>query len=571
MHVLATAGHVDHGKSTLVRALTGMEPDRWAEEKRRGMTIDLGFAWSMLPSGVDVAFVDVPGHERFLTNMLAGVGPVPAVMFIVAADEGWQAQSEEHLRIADALQVRHAVVAVTKADRGDAQTVAADVVSRFGTTSMQGAPVVPVSAATGDGLDELRGALDAMVALLPAPAPDAPVRLWVDRAFTIRGAGTVVTGTLPAGVVRVGDELCLEPGGRQIVVRGLESMKHRIDTIGGVARVALNLRGVDRDEVARGMALTTPGRWTSTDVIDAACVGATDLPRDVVVHIGAAAVPARCRRLGGRAVRLHLSASLPLHLGDRLLIRDPASRSVVAADVADLSPQPLHRRGQAAALAQRLHVPRTADDLLEARGEVAVAELLRSGLTDAPTSAREVDGWWVPDTRRQEWLERAAEALAAGPVELESLRRALGVPTAGVLRELLSHVDGVRIEGGLARRADDSRPEPPEIVALVDRLDADPLAAPDADELASLDRGALRDAARRGRVLHLAGAVYVGPGALELAVSRLRELPSPFSVSDARQALGVSRRVAVPLLEHLDARRRTRRLPDGTRIVVARG
>src|SRR6185437_2379596 len=153
VHVIATAGHVDHGKSMLVRALTGMEPDRWEAEQRRGMTIDLGFAWTTLPSGEEVAFVDVPGHERFLTNMLAGVGPVPAVMFVVAADEGWQAQSEEHLRIADALQVRHAVVVVTKADRGDAAAVADAVTARFGTTSMSGAPVVEVSAATGAGID----------------------------------------------------------------------------------------------------------------------------------------------------------------------------------------------------------------------------------------------------------------------------------------------------------------------------------------------------------------------------------------------------------------------------------
>src|SRR3954447_11174318 len=170
MHVVATAGHVDHGKSTLVRALTGMEPDRWAEERRRGMTIDLGYAWTSLPSGAELAFVDVPGHERFITNMLAGVGPVPAVLFVVAADEGWQAQSEEHLRIADALQVRHAVVAVAKADRGDATGVGKAAATRFGTTTLRGAAVVEVSAVTGAGIDEVRAALDAMVASLPVPA-----------------------------------------------------------------------------------------------------------------------------------------------------------------------------------------------------------------------------------------------------------------------------------------------------------------------------------------------------------------------------------------------------------------
>src|SRR3954447_17531408 len=218
MHVVATAGHVDHGKSTLVRALTGMEPDRWAEERRRGMTIDLGFAWTTLPSGADLAFVDVPGHERFLTNMLAGVGPVPAVMFVVAADEGWQTQSDEHLRIADALGVRHAVVAVTKSDRGDAAVAADDVVRRLAATTLRGAAVVAVSAAQGEGLDDLLTALAALTAELPAPSPNAPVRMWIDRAFTIRGAGTVVTGTLPAGTLHDDAELELAPTGRRVAI-----------------------------------------------------------------------------------------------------------------------------------------------------------------------------------------------------------------------------------------------------------------------------------------------------------------------------------------------------------------
>src|SRR4051812_3157259 len=185
MHVVATAGHVDHGKSTLVRALTGMKPDRWAEERRRGVTIDLGFAWTTLPSGADLAFVDVPGHERFLTNMLAGVGRVPAVIFVVAADEGWQAQSDEHLRITDALRVEHAVVAVTKADRGDAALVAADVERRLAATTLRGAPVVGVAATAGGGVDGLRGGLGAMVAALPAPAGGAPGRVWVGRGVPV--------------------------------------------------------------------------------------------------------------------------------------------------------------------------------------------------------------------------------------------------------------------------------------------------------------------------------------------------------------------------------------------------
>ena len=222
MHVIATAGHVDHGKSALVRALTGMEPDRWAEERRRGLTIDLGFAWTTLPSGRRLALVDVPGHERFVGNMLAGVGSVPAALVVVAADDGWSAQTAEHVAVLDALGVRHALLAVTKSDVADAGPVLADVRERLAGTSMGEVTGVGVSALTGAGMPELTAALERLLAELPAPATDGSVRLWIDRAFTIRGAGTVVTGTLAAGAVEAGDRLDL--GGREVVVRGVQSL-----------------------------------------------------------------------------------------------------------------------------------------------------------------------------------------------------------------------------------------------------------------------------------------------------------------------------------------------------------
>ena len=205
MQVVATAGHVDHGKSTLVRALTGMEPDRWAEERRRGMTIDLGFAWTRLPDGTDLAFVDVPGHERFVPNMLAGVGPVPAVVFVVAADDGWRPQSAEHLAAIDALDVRHGLLVVTRSDLADPGPAAREAGEQIAATSLAGAETVAVSATTGAGLDELRAALVRLAGLLPVPDPAARLRLWVDRVFTVTGAGTVVTGTLGSGSLRVGD------------------------------------------------------------------------------------------------------------------------------------------------------------------------------------------------------------------------------------------------------------------------------------------------------------------------------------------------------------------------------
>lgn len=218
MHVVATAGHVDHGKSTLVRALTGMEPDRWAEERRRGMTIDLGYAWMRLDDGTRIAFVDVPGHERFITNMLAGIGPVPAVLLVVAADEGWCRQTAEHLAALDALGVRHGVLAVTRSDLGDADLAIGEARDYLADSSLADIEAVAVSPVTGCGLDELRAALLRMTGQLHQPESPA-TRLWVDRVFSIQGAGTVVTGTLASGRLAVDDELTVSStGDRKSVV-----------------------------------------------------------------------------------------------------------------------------------------------------------------------------------------------------------------------------------------------------------------------------------------------------------------------------------------------------------------
>ena len=213
--MVATAGHVDHGKSSLIVRLTGIDPDRWAEEKRRGLTIDLGYAWCTLPSGREIGFVDVPGHERFIGNMLAGVGPVRLVLFVVAADEGWKPQSEEHLRILDVLGVRGGVIALTKRDLVDDETLdiaTEEIRDRVAGTALASAPIVPVSSETGEGIETLAKTLDTMLEGAE-PAEDARTRLHIDRVFTIKGAGTVVTGTLVGGCIRVGDDVEVYPSG----------------------------------------------------------------------------------------------------------------------------------------------------------------------------------------------------------------------------------------------------------------------------------------------------------------------------------------------------------------------
>jgi selenocysteine-specific elongation factor len=265
MHVIATAGHVDHGKSTLVRALTGIEPDRWAEERRRGMTIDLGYAWTSLPGRPPdelLAFVDVPGHQRFIGNMLAGLGPAPAVLVVVAADEGWREQSAEHLAAVDARGVRYGLVAVTRSDLADPSTALTQARRHAAASSLGEVEAVAVSGLTGNGLPELRAALGPLVERLPEPVTTGRVRLWVDRSFTVRGSGTVVTGTLGTGQLAVGDEL--EVHGRRVRVRGLQCAGRPADVVPAVARVAVNLRGVPQDAVRRGDALLTPEAWHTT-------------------------------------------------------------------------------------------------------------------------------------------------------------------------------------------------------------------------------------------------------------------------------------------------------------------
>src|SRR5262249_43474252 len=323
MQVIATAGHVDHGKSTLVRALTGMEPDRWEAERRRGLSIDLGFAWLTLPSGERLAFVDVPGHERFVPNMLAGVGPVPAVMFVVAADEGWMPQSAEHLAAIDALAISRGLLVVTRADLTDPAPALREAAERIRGTSLGAVDALAVSGVTGQGLPELRAALDRLTARLPVSDPGAPVRLWVDRAFSIRGSGTVVTGTLPAGTIGAGDELLAAPSLRPARVRGIQALKEQAERVSGVARVALNLRGVAPAALARGTALVTPGAWALTAAVDvrlAVPAAAARPPRELVLHIGTARTTARVRVLGGAVARLALDRPLPLHVGDRVLL-----------------------------------------------------------------------------------------------------------------------------------------------------------------------------------------------------------------------------------------------------------
>ncbi|WP_328374536.1 selenocysteine-specific translation elongation factor [Micromonospora zamorensis] len=583
MFVVATAGHVDHGKSTLVRALTGMEPDRWAEERRRGMTIDLGFAWTTLPSGGTVAFVDVPGHERFVPNMLAGVGPVPAALIVVAADEGWMPQSAEHLAALDALGVAYGLVAVTRADLADPGPAMARARAEIAATSLGTVPAVAVSGLTGAGLPELRAALDRLAAGLPAPVVDDPVRLWVDRSFTVRGSGTVVTGTLGVGRLRVGDELELAGADEPVRVRGLHSLGEARPEVTAVARVAVNLRGTPRDRLGRGDALLTPGRFHRTDLVDVRLTGdpAADLPATLTLHVGSAAVPVRVRPLGPDTVRLRLARPLPLLVGDRALLRDPGRHHVTGGvRVLDVVPPPLARRGAAVARAQVLAELDGRPDLageLRRRRLVRAGALIRMGV---PVDAAPVAGDWLADPahwRRlgEQVTEEVARYAREHPLEpgmpVDALRQRLALPDRVLVEALVR--PPLRIHAGRVGAAGaDALPEP--VARAVQRVRAEygdrPFRAPEADRLVDLGLGPreIGAAVRAGALLRLADNVVLLPDALDDAVRVLAGLPQPFTLSAARQALDTTRRVAVPLLELLDRRGATRRLPDDARIVV---
>jgi selenocysteine-specific elongation factor len=365
--VIATAGHVDHGKSTLIQRLTGIDPDRWDEEKRRGLTIDLGYAWTTLPSGREVGFVDVPGHQRFIGNMLAGVGPVRLVLFVVAADEGWRPQSEEHLQILDVLGVSGSVVALTKRDLVDEETLAIaveEVRERTVGTALEGAPIVPVSASTGTGLGDVAAGLDAMLETA-APPQAGRTRLFVDRVFTVKGAGTVATGTLEGGTLHTGDEVELLPLGERVRVRSLQTHRRAEDVAEPVSRVAVNLVGIERDDLARGDVVAEPGVWRPTTVVDASLRPVRGLGSPLTargafrLYAGAAEVDAAIRLLDvprlepGREAfaRLRLSAPLTLDVGDRFVVREAGRRATVAGGIVlDVAP-PGRRRGRPIACA----------------------------------------------------------------------------------------------------------------------------------------------------------------------------------------------------------------------------
>ncbi|MDC7068841.1 selenocysteine-specific translation elongation factor [Corynebacterium pseudodiphtheriticum] len=609
MHVVATAGHVDHGKSALVRALTDMDPDRWAEEKRRGLTIDLGFVWTTLPSGTDLAFVDVPGHEKFLGNMLAGVGPAPVVIFVVAADEGWQEQSTDHRDALRALDIRHGLIALTRADRADATRraeVTAQVRHELAGTALADAPLVEVSAHTGEGIAQMRQVLDEVLAQVPAPDPQARVRVWIDRAFSVKGAGTVVTGTLAAGTLRVGDTLQLASpdGTRAVEVRGLHSENTAHQVLEPTSRVAVNLRGISADAIHRGHSLLSSGAWELVEQIDVRRTFGQDfyeLPQNIVVHIGTAGLEAHVRPLSADYARLSLAHPLPLQLLDRFVVRSPGGRHVSAGvQVIDVYPPELNRRGAARRRAEELELLADASPsatstpaaspspftdptaYVQRVGYVPVDKLQRAGFAVGdpaapPQGIIAFRQWWIAAREITRWKNQLLVALGKhtqdNPLAAGMPRKAamdaldlqedalLGIAVAAAKVEQVDgvlRVPGHKVDLGAAEAS---------VAKLEVWLADDPFAAPEADELQELRLGAkqLAAAENAGRLLRLGQGIVLLPGVPQEAKKRIAQLEQPFTLSAARKALSTTRRVAIPLLEYLDEQGITRRLDGGLR------
>ena len=616
MYVIGTAGHVDHGKSTLVKALTDIDPDRLPEEKEREMTVDLGFAWLTLPSGREVSIVDVPGHERFIKNMLAGVGAIDLALLIVAADESVMPQTREHLAILDILQIRRGIIAITKTDLVDeelVELVKAEVEDTLEGTSFQGCPMVGVSAYTGAGLDELKGAMDQVLDQTEARPDLGRPRLPVDRCFSISGFGTVVTGTLIDGVLAVGQEVELAPSGRHGRIRGLQSHKNKVDHIQPGVRLAVNVSGLSRTEIDRGEILTTPGWLRPTQRLDARIRMVKGAPHalrhneGVTFHLFTSETTARVRlldadRLAPGAegwVQILLSENLPMVKGDFFVVRS-AEDTLGGGQVVDPNPRRRHRRFNLELLERLMMLDEgSGEDVL-----LSVAE--QWGPCDLTTLSRRSN---LPETEVLERIDRLASndavvvlgdlgsdndaavystqgwnilknkvfvalqtyhnqhPLRRG-VPLQEIRSRLGLSQPVFTRALTRLTsEGHVFESGQSLKLPDHQ------VALTPQmqkqaeefmasLEKDPYSPPSDQPLDAELLGVLID---DGKAVKVNETVVFSASAYqdmtEKIIAHLRENES-ITVAEARTLFNSSRKYMLPLLEYLDQQHITRRVGD---------
>jgi len=611
MFVLGTAGHIDHGKSALVKVMTGIDPDRLREEKERGMTIDLGFAWLKLPSGQEVGIVDVPGHEKFIKNMLAGVGGIDLALLIVAANEGVMPQTREHLAILDLLGIKKGVVALTKKDLVDKdmlELVRMDVEELISTTTLKGSPIVAVSAITGDGVPELLATVDKMLSSTQ-PRPDiGRPRLPVDRTFTIAGSGTVVTGTLIDSSLSVGQEVEIQPPGIKSRIRGLQTHKAKEETATPGSRVAINLVGVAVVDVKRGSVVTTPGWLEPTTLLSASLHLLPHLRRplshnaEVSFHTGAAETMARVRLLDadklepGKTgwVQLVLEEPVAMIKGDRFIIRSPMDTLGGGAVVEPHAKQQrrfrdnvikdLEVKDKGAAeevLMTRLEVKQPLEssalmaqsDLPQDEAHPALeslvqqARIVRIGPSE-PYLLWTASGWnrlsKQASDALQDYHKKFSVRLGMPKSELGS-RLKLGRFTPEVLQKLAS--EGLLVEEGLVARLASfqvnlNKAQQDKITAFLKALTQNPY-APVYDQLPEPDL--LNLLIEQRKVVRVNDNTVFSTAAYDEMVGKITahiKSKGKITLAEARDLFGTSRRYVQALLEYLDEKKVTKRVGD---------
>ena len=629
--IVGTAGHIDHGKSRLVTALTGTDPDRLKEEKERGITIDIGFAFLPLGDELRLGFVDVPGHERFVKNMLAGIGGIDLVLLVVAADESVMPQTREHFNICRLLGVKRGLVVLTKTDMADpemVELVELEVREFLSGSFLEDAPLLKVSSVTGEGVEELRQALLTEAQTVSGKETTRPFRLPVDRAFTIRGFGTVVTGTLLAGAVSVGEDVEIQPIGKTARVRGIEVHGEKVERAEAGQRTAINLHGVNLDEVDRGHLLGHPGTCSPSSLFDASLelVDTSDRPlKDgarVRFHLGTDEIMARVTLLdpqgirqlepGGRTfAQLRLERPSAAFPGDRFILRQYSPVITIGGGTVIDNLPIRHRRRQAAEVAERLRA-------MEAGGpaERMVLFAAEAGLKGLPVTTAAVRAGLHPKEAgallRQLVEEGALVSLGDNPLTVcpaavygelrdallrtleayhaeqtlrggmprEELRVRVGAEDGPLFRRLLSEMSGeglvkaeadeVALAGhrvSLSGGEDEIRRA---LVAVYDQAGFKPPSMSDALARAGGDPGIAEKIfhllLREGELVRITTDLTLSRASMEEVKSRLLGLRQAgreeVTVGDVKQLFGLTRKFAIPLLEHLDRSRFTRRVGD---------
>ncbi|MFQ5897745.1 MAG: selenocysteine-specific translation elongation factor [Candidatus Methylomirabilia bacterium] len=622
--VVGTAGHIDHGKTALVKALTGIDTDRLPEEKARGITIDLGFAYLEEPDGLTIEIVDVPGHERFVKNMLAGVGGIDLVMLVIAADEGAMPQTREHLAICQLLQITSGLAVLTKKDLAEPEwleLVQDDVARLLRGTFLEGCPILVVSAKTGEGLAELRSALRELARNVPPRVADQSVRLPIDRVFTVRGFGTVVTGTLTAGRLALDERVQIYPKGLQAKVRGLQCHGRPVEVALAGQRTAVNVQGVERAALERGDVVGAPGAFAQTLLTDATLELLPDAPRPlksrdrVRLHVGTSEIMARAL-LPGRAelepggsayARFRLEAPLVALPGDRYVIRSYSPIITIGGGtLLDVAPPRFKRKAPQLLAHFQLLRDGSPEEVLEEHLKQAGPSGIRLGELRARTPfgpdrlkrllERLQEGGRLVAVDREWFVHAEAQARLRGRIvdllqsfhsqnplrsgiSREELRVRAGVAEERIFARLLAALEAagaVRAERDKVRLASHEVRLSPEQQRLVERLEGEfraAVAAPPSPEEA-LEKVGLSGAeehelfqllAEDRRLVRVKESLFFHAEALRVIEERLVDYlkaKKEITPGEAKDLLGVSRKYAIPLLEYFDGQRLTTRVGD---------